>query len=103
MPESKPPSTEKRSPAVERIVRQVESRQTRIERGKTQNVEFWRSLAFLGMVGWSVVLPTLMGAALGIWLDHHWPSRFSWTLLLLISGLLLGCANVWIRIRKDQP
>jgi len=55
------------------------------------------------LVGWSVVLPTLMGAALGIWLDRHWPSRFSWTLVLLISGLLVGCANVWIRIGKDQP
>ncbi|HUI53046.1 MAG TPA: AtpZ/AtpI family protein [Terriglobales bacterium] len=103
MSESKPTFTEKLSPSAERIVRQVESRQTRLERGKTQNAEFWKSLAFLGLVGWSVVLPTLMGAALGIWLDRHWPSRFSWTLVLLISGLLVGCANVWIRIGKDQP
>jgi len=103
MPESKPPSPEKLSPSAERIVRQVESRQTRIERGKTQSVEFWRSLVFLGLVGWSVVLPTLLGAALGAWLDRRWPSRISWTLLLLISGLFVGCANVWIRIRKDQP
>lgn len=103
MPEPPPPTPPKLSPSAERIVRQVESRQTRILRGRAQRRDFWASLAILGLVGWSVVLPTLLGAALGTWIDHRWPGKFSWTLMLLITGLVVGCINAWLRINKDQP
>jgi ATP synthase protein I len=103
MPEPPPETPPKLSPSAERIVRQVEARQTRILRGQAQRRDFWASLAILGLVGWTVVLPTLLGAALGIWMDHRWPGRFSWTLTLLIGGLLFGCTTAWLRIKKDQP
>jgi ATP synthase protein I len=48
-----------------------------------------------GLIGWSVALPTLAGAILGIWLDQRHPQKFSWTLTLLLAGLLLGCFNAW--------
>jgi ATP synthase protein I len=85
------------------MIRQVESRQTRALRARSQKGDIWESLAILGLVGWSVVVPTLVGAALGAWIDHRWQSRFSWTLMLLVSGLVLGCINAWLRIRRDQP
>lgn len=95
------PPRSKLSPAAERMIRQVESRQARELRSQKQKSEFWRAITMLGLVGWSVVVPTLIGAALGRWIDRRWPSRFSWTLLLLVSGLLLGCANAWLRIRRE--
>lgn len=52
-------------------------------------------LSIFGIVGWSVVIPTLIGIALGIWIDSRWPSRFSWTLMLLFGGLGCGCLNAW--------
>ncbi len=55
----------------------------------------WTGLGMFGMVGWSVALPTVLGALLGEWLDgHHWNGH-SWTLALLAAGLVLGCANAW--------
>jgi len=48
-----------------------------------------------GLIGWSVTVPTLIGAALGIWVDKHCPSRFSWTLMLLLIGLVIGCFTAW--------
>jgi ATP synthase protein I len=42
-----------------------------------------------------VVVPTLVGAAIGVWLDSHYPGRHPWTLALLVAGLALGCANAW--------
>ena len=39
-------------------------------------------LGMLGLIGWAVVVPTLLGAALGLWLDAHYPARHSWTLAL---------------------
>jgi ATP synthase protein I len=85
------------------MIRQVESRQASALRARNQKNDLWGSLAILGLVGWSVAVPTLVGVALGAWIDHRWPSRFSWTLMLLIGGLVLGCTNAWLRIRRDQP
>ena len=90
-------------PSAERMVRQVESRQASALRAERHRKDVWAPIAILGFVGWSVVVPTLAGAALGAWIDHRWPDRYSWTLMLLIAGLALGCLNVWMRIRRDQP
>jgi ATP synthase protein I len=103
MSDPRAPSAPKLSPSGERIIREVESKRERILRGRSQQGDFWGSVAILGLIGWSVAIPTLIGAGLGAWIDHRWPSRFSWTLMLLVSGLLLGCVNAWLRIRRDQP
>ena len=55
----------------------------------------WFGLGMSGLIGWSVVIPTLLGAAVGIWVDTRYPSRYSWTLMLLLLGLVLGCFNAW--------
>jgi ATP synthase protein I len=33
----------------------------------------WFGLGMMGLIGWSVAVPTLLGAALGIWLDNRYP------------------------------
>jgi ATP synthase protein I len=55
----------------------------------------WFGLGMTGLVGWSVVVPTLIGTSIGVWLDNHYPATHSWTLTLLVSGLALGCFNAW--------
>lgn len=55
----------------------------------------WFGLGMMGLVGWSVAVPTLAGTALGFWLDQHHPGRHPWTLALLVLGLALGCLNAW--------
>jgi ATP synthase protein I len=61
----------------------------------------WFGLGVMGVIGWSVAVPTLLGAALGIWLDrHHW-SRHSWTLALLVAGLSIGCLNAGFWVAKQ--
>lgn len=56
----------------------------------------------MGLVGWSVAVPTLLGAALGFWLDKHYPGSHSWTLMLLAAGLGLGCINAWHWVIKED-
>jgi len=58
----------------------------------------WTGLGMFGMIGWSVVVPTLLGAALGIWLDKKYSQSFSWVLTFLMVGLITGCliAAYWI-------
>ena len=62
----------------------------------------WSGLGMMGLVGWSVVVPTLLGAALGFWLDHRHAGTHSWTLALLVGGLTLGCLNAWHWVAKED-
>jgi ATP synthase protein I len=62
----------------------------------------WFGLGMMGLVGWSVVVPTLLGAALGIWLDKHHPGSHPWTLALLVAGLTVGCLNAWHWVAKED-
>lgn len=89
-------------PSAERLIQQVEAKQQNMQRGRNHRDALLRSAAILGVIGWSVVVPTLTGVAVGIWIDGRWPGRFSWTITLMSLGLLLGCANAWIRIRSHQ-
>ncbi len=62
----------------------------------------WSGLGMLGLVGWSVGIPTLLGVFLGRWLDARHPGSRPWTLTLLFAGLCVGCANAWHWIRRQQ-
>lgn len=76
------------------------ARKLRARRNPAQGV--WFGLGMMGLVGWSVTVPTLLGAALGIWLDGRYPSSHSWTLTLLILGLAVGCLNAWHWVAKED-
>ena len=62
----------------------------------------WFGLGMMGLIGWSVVVPTLLGAALGLWLDRRYPGGRSWTLALLVVGLAIGCWNAWRWVVKED-
>jgi ATP synthase protein I len=64
--------------------------------------ELWFGMGMIGLVGWSVVVPTLLGAALGQWLDRFHPGGRDWTLALLVAGLLIGCINAWRWVVKED-
>lgn len=62
----------------------------------------WFGLGMMGLIGWSVTVPTLLGAALGLWLDQRHPGGRSWTLALLMGGLAIGCLNAWHWVSKED-
>ena len=61
----------------------------------------WFSLGLFGLVGWSIALPSLLGVALGVWLDAHSHGRVSWTLTLLFIGVVAGCFNAWRWVKQE--
>ncbi|MBW2707877.1 MAG: AtpZ/AtpI family protein [Deltaproteobacteria bacterium] len=77
-----------------------EKRKLRAREKKTD--EIWFGLGLFGVVGWAVAIPTVLGIFLGVWIDLHWPSPYSWTLMLLIIGLILGCLNAWFWINRQR-
>lgn len=86
-------------PSAQRMMREVASKQRSVQRGHDK--WSWSSITVLGVVGWSVAVPTLLGLTLGLWIDHHWPSRFPWSLVLLVAGLVFGCVTAWTRVKGD--
>ena len=76
----------------DRIGRKAERR---VKAQQERRRAVWFGLGMFGLVGWTVAVPTLIGAAVGIWLDREYSSRVSWTLTLLIVGVVVGCLNAW--------
>ncbi len=75
-------------------------RKLRARRHETQTV--WFGLGMMGLIGWSVAIPTLLGIMFGLWLDDHYPGGRSWTLALLVAGLCIGCFNAWHWVEKEH-
>lgn len=98
------PQKDRREPDTrERMVVHIEGKQARkMHARRIKDQGTWFGLGMMGTIGWTVVVPTLLGLALGIWIDARWPSSISWTLVLLIGGLLLGCVNAWLWIAREQ-
>lgn len=77
-----------------------EKRKVRARRKGESTV--WFGLGMFGMVGWAVAIPTVAGIFLGVWIDLTWTSRYSWTLMLLLIGLVVGCLNAWYWVQKER-
>ena len=79
----------------EREARKIEAR-----RAVTRSI--WEGFAMFGIIGWSVAIPTLVGVALGLWLDGNFPSKHSWTLTMIVIGVVTGCLNAWRWVSEEN-
>lgn len=92
MSEQQPPDE---PPFIREVRRQVE------RAGRHKPLGFWRGVAVIGAVGWTVALPAVAGAEVGRWLDARLAMHpFSWTLCLLLLGLALGCVVAWRQVER---
>jgi ATP synthase protein I len=86
--------------ALSRQIGSKAARKQKALRNPTPGV--WYGLGMMGLIGWSIAIPTLLGAALGMWLDKQNFSNRSWTLALLVTGLTIGCLNAWLWVSKEH-
>ena len=100
MTDDVPNEVAKRKPSLSREIGTKAARKLKARRNAGEGV--WFGLGMMGLIGWSVVIPTLLGAALGIWLDRHYPGSHAWTLALLVAGLAIGCFNAWHWVTKED-
>jgi ATP synthase protein I len=56
---------------------------------------FGRNLAQVGVLGWTIVVPMLLGIFLGRWIDRYFGTGIFWTGPLLLLGLVVGCWSAW--------
>ena len=83
-----------------RRVGEKEARKLKARAEKDRSV--WFGLGMFGLVGWSVAIPTLIGIAVGIWIDTTWAGPYSWTLMLLFVGVAVGCLNAWYWVKRES-
>ena len=74
----------------------------RIIARRTRDRSIWFGVGTFGVVGWTIAMTTLIGVALGVWIDRKWESSYSWTLTMLFIGLIIGCMNAWYWINKES-
>ncbi len=60
-----------------------------------------RGIGVFGMIGWSIAVPVVGGAFAGLWLDRVAPQDFSWTIALIVAGVLLGGVLAWRWVQKE--
>lgn len=77
-----------------------EARKMKARRNKSKGI--WFGLGMMGMIGWSVAIPTLIGVAIGIWLDINYRGHISWTITFLFAGLAVGCINAWYWVERER-
>lgn len=62
-----------------------------------------RRLGAFGIIGWSIAVPTVGGAFLGLWLNKVAPQNFSWPIALILGGVVVGGIIAWSWIEKEGP
>jgi len=85
------------------FLKNVESQEQRkLKAKKEKQIPFWKMVGTFGIVGWAISVPTIAGIALGRWIDTCHSSPRSWTLILLITGVFMGCWNAWYWVSKES-
>ncbi|OUL95659.1 AtpZ/AtpI family protein [Paraburkholderia hospita] len=59
-------------------------------------------LGQIGVLGWTIVLPTLLGLALGRWLDRFAGTRVFFSAPLLMIGAAIGLWSAWRWMHRQQ-
>jgi ATP synthase protein I len=54
-----------------------------------------RFVGQIGVLGWIIVAPTLLGLFIGRWLDRSFSTGIFWSAALLVLGVTLGFWSGW--------
>lgn len=85
----------------EQLRKSVERQVKRMQRAEQERPTLLAQSVYLGTLTLLFVLPVIVGAYLGNWLDDMAQSySMRWTLGLIFVGLFIGVVNVYIFIRE---
>ena len=90
----------KRAELGRKISREEERKQR--SRAEKKEKSVWFGLGMFGLVGWAVTVPTVISIAIGVWIDKTWKTAYSFTLMFLFIGIVIGCLNAWFWIQRER-
>ena len=87
----------------EQLRRAVEKQVKRMQRAEKERPTLLAQSVFMGTLALLFVLPVILGAYLGNWLDNMVQGySIYWTIGLLLVGLVVGIINVYIFVREHD-
>lgn len=79
----------------------VRRRRKRVERARREGERsIGENLAWVGVLGWLVVVPILLFMCVGLWLDRRAGAGVFWTATLMFVGAALGAWMAWKRMHE---
>lgn len=87
----------------EQLRKAVEKQVKRMKRAEKERPTLLAQSVFMGTLALLFVLPVIVGAYIGNWLDNMAEGySIFWTMVLLFAGLVLGIVNVYIFVREHD-
>jgi ATP synthase protein I len=80
------------------VRRQRRRRQHWLREGEPSMARF---VGQIGVLGWIIVAPTLIGLFIGRWLDQKFGTGIFWSAPLLLIGVVVGCWSAWQWMHKQ--
>lgn len=90
----------KKKSSEEELLEKIKKESEKKIKAREEGDQVMFGLGLFGIVGWSVAIPTVIGIAIGVFLDKKFNQSFSWTLTLLFAGVILGSFNAWRWIKE---
>ncbi|QSR89119.1 AtpZ/AtpI family protein [Methylacidiphilum caldifontis] len=84
-----------------KLVEEVQKDVEKTEKARQFKPTLLSQTVFLGTLGVLFIIPVIIAAYLGKWLDEKLPGyAIHWTISLIILGVILGAINIYIFIRN---
>lgn len=85
----------------EKLKNRVEEQARRMKRAEDERASLLAQSIYLGTLALLFVLPVVLGAYFGHWLDNQLPGySFKWSVVSILAGVLVGGLNVYLFIRE---
>ncbi len=79
----------------------LQSQARRMKQAERERPTLLAQTVYVGTLGLLFVLPVVIGAYLGRWLDGLSAGySMSWTLSLIITGVVIGAINVYLFVKE---
>jgi len=90
-------------PTDQKLKQRVERQAQRMKRAEHDRPTLIGQTVYLGTLGLVFVLPLVVGAYLGHWLDNQSAGySMRWTLSLIFLGVVVGAVNVYLLIKESD-
>jgi ATP synthase protein I len=81
--------------------REVRRRRQRREQAKQEGERsLAQNLAWIGTLGWLIVVPMIAAMFVGRWLDHRFDTGVTLASALCVGGLVAGCWQAWRKVQR---
>ena len=85
------------------LKKQIERQAMRMKKAEREQSSVISQTVYIGVLGLLFVLPVVIGAYLGHWIDSMFAGySVRWTISLILLGVIIGGVNVYLFIQEKN-